>query len=95
MKIHMLEDGKFGILMISNLIDYCNFLTKLYFFKTFFLILENLPLTDSVNLVEKSNMLLLLKELNKKDRNLPAQLLIATEKRRNMPIEKVWKENGF
>lgn len=52
-------------------------------------------MTDSINLVEKSNMLLLSKELNKKDRNLPAQLLIATEKRRNMPIEKVWQENGF
>lgn len=59
------------------------------------MILENLPMTDSINLVEKSNMLLLSKELNKKDRNLPAQLLIATEKRRNMPIEKVWQENGF
>ena len=44
-------------------------------------------MTDSINLVEKPNMLLLSKELNKKDRNLPAQLLIATEKRRNMPIE--------
>lgn len=59
------------------------------------MILENLPMTDSINLVEKPNMLLLSKELNKKDRNLPAQLLIATEKRRNMPIEKVWQENGF
>lgn len=59
------------------------------------MILENLPMTDSINLVEKPNMLLLSKELNKKDQNLPAQLLIATEKRRNMPIEKVWQENGF
>lgn len=35
--------------------------------------------TDSVRLLEKSNMLLLSKELNEKDKNLKSQPLITSE----------------
>lgn len=52
-------------------------------------------MTDSINLLGKSNMLLLSKELNEKDRKLKAQLKISTKNEDKTPSENVWMENGF
>lgn len=52
-------------------------------------------MTGSLNLVERSNMLLLSKTLNEKDRNLKPQLLLTTKNKEKTPSEGVWQENGF
>ena len=54
-------------------------------------------MTDSVNtvnLLEKSNMMLLTKELNEKDRNLKSQLLTSINDAKT-PSESFWSKIGF
>lgn len=69
-----------------------NFLTLFFWF----FVLENVPLmTDSVSMLERSNILVLRKELNEKDRNLKIQLLIATKNGEKSLSEKVFLEDGF
>ena len=66
-----------------------NFLTLFFWF----FVLENVPLmTDSVSMLERSNILVLRKELNEKDRNLKIQLLIATKMEKNLSVKRCfWK----
>ena len=40
-------------------------------------------------------MMLLIKELNEKDRHLKSQLLLATSDAEKKSAESIWKENGF
>ena len=53
-------------------------------------------MADSISLLEESNMIILSKELNEKDRSLKSQLLISTpkEKEKNSSEPGFW-ENGF
>ena len=53
--------------------------------------------TDSCNLLEKSNVLLLSKEMNEKYRSLKTLILVSTTNglEKNKKTEKVWSKNGF
>ena len=52
-------------------------------------------MTDSVRFLEKSNRLLLSKELNEKDKNLKSQVVITSKNEEKTPNKNIWQKNGL